>query len=283
MEDDLLIHQHQFRLVVYETPSSPEPFIQSSLFRARKYRLSILLPDSFPPTEGKYYYEAGERLLRFQVDLVDRSGAKVKSCVQLQCDVYDKNGELCNNQITKPAWENWWEIENRSNEADYALPCDIKFGCRNSVHTAIHIRVSVLNISFPPGISAKQVGSAQTTPFYVYSKHPTSIRKRQRLAEARREEAGAASAEEDLGFLRRVTSEDPDISDRYYAELKRLKDSIGRFLCCFIFLLRFRTTCLAFYFYSLQKSNQPWIWDPDPASPSLVLFLYFYFYLIMFY
>lgn len=227
VEDDALIYHQQFRFIVYETPSSPEPFIQSSLFRARRYRLSVVLPESFPPAEGKYYYEAGERLLRFQVDLVDKSGAKVKSCVQLHCDVYDKNGELCNDQITKPAWENWWEIEHRSNEADYALPCDIKFGCRNSVHTAIHVRVSVLNVSFPPGISADQVGSAQTTPFFVYSKHPTNIRKRQRLAEARRELPGQGNAEEDLGFLRRVATGDTDISDRYYSELKRLKDTIG--------------------------------------------------------
>lgn len=228
--DDKLISREQFRLVAFETPTAEDPFIQSCIFRARKYRLHIVLSATFPPAGGKFYYEGLERMLRFQVELLDHAGAKVKACAQFQCDIYDKNGVQCNDQITRPAWDDWWAIESKSSEDDYELPCEFRFGCRNSVHTEIQVRVSVVKVTFPPGISADQIGSAETTPFFVYSKPPNSSKKRTRQFDIKRDDAVAESIEE-LGYFGHTAADNSDMMtapDRYYADMKHMKAAVGK-------------------------------------------------------
>jgi hypothetical protein len=172
------------RICIYRDPYGTELIAKSQPFRPVLYKVKLTGID-FPEPDGKYYYEVGDKTLKFRVDVVDAMNVPFNQRVCLRCDVYSKEGDLNNSVITRPHWndergESYWrnEAPARQNDDLVPLPTNLLFGCRNSVHNLIFLRVSVVAIGEGNSSLLSYIGSGQTTSFTVYSKHPDYTKQR---------------------------------------------------------------------------------------------------------
>ncbi len=169
----------KLRVCVHQDEAGKDILSLSSPFRAVRYKLRINPTENFPEPEGKYYYEDGEKILRFKVSI----SPPLSKLVILKCDLYTASGEHCNSAITKPTWgSSWWQLESGFDIHQYvSLPTTINFGCKNSIHSLICIRVSVLSVMSVKNevaLTSACIGAAQTTTFSVFSKHPDTLKRR---------------------------------------------------------------------------------------------------------
>ena len=170
----------KLRVCVHFDEAGKDILSMSAPFRAVRYKLRITPTENFPEPEGKYYYEDGEKILRFKVSV----SPPLNKLVILKCDLYTASGEHCNSAITKPTWgSSWWQLESGFDIHQYvSLPTTINFGCKNSIHSLICIRVSVLSVMSVKNdvvsLTSACIGAAQTTTFSVFSKHPDTLKRR---------------------------------------------------------------------------------------------------------